>query len=84
MNPEVAESAGVKTCSRDLRPRDDRLLSPERSPRRPTAATAAGSNFDHGGNEERIPGDVGPRETSIRRVRRWGSKEVEKGREGER
>lgn len=35
----------------------------------------AGSDFDHGGNEERIPEDVGPREKRVHRVRRWGSKE---------
>lgn len=56
----------MKTRNGDLRSPADRLLSGGRSRRSTTAA--AGSNFDHGGNEERIPEDVGPRETYVHRV----------------
>lgn len=82
------EERGREARNGDLRSPVDRLLSgglPRRS-----AAAVAGSNFDHGGNEERIPGDVSPRETRVHRVlpvgiRRGSKGEGEKGnRRGER
>lgn len=67
------KSAGVKRRNGDLRSPADRRLLSDGLPRRSTAAAAstavaAGSNFDHGWNKERIPGDVGSREKRVHRV----------------
>lgn len=78
------KSAGVKTRNGDLRSPVDRLLSgglPRCSA--VEVAAVAGSNFDHGGNEERIPGDVGPRETRVHRVLPVGIKRGSKREGGE-
>lgn len=71
----------MKTYKHDLRSRRaDRFLSG-------VLSRAAGSNFDHDGNEERIPRDIGPRETRVHRKRDGGDLKEgarEKNREGDR